>query len=126
MSWGKHTTKAPPSTIRQLLPLLVTLLVLAALAWIGYQIYLSLGKIQMQARKQMGDNVTFTKDGVRLKVQGMEDESYVDRTQSWVVKAWELGTGTGSGATGSAGKEGDVKRKRFVFFPSFFFLREIG
>ncbi|KAK4140102.1 uncharacterized protein C8A04DRAFT_32389 [Dichotomopilus funicola] len=126
MSWGKDTTKAPPSTIRQLLPLLVTLLVLAALAWIGYQIYLSLGKIQMQARKQMGDNVTFTKDGVRLKVQGMEDESYVDRTQSWVVKAWELGTGTGSGA-GSAGKEGDAKRKRFITPPFLFpFRREIG
>lgn len=66
----------------------------------------------------MGDNVTFTKDGVRLKVHGMEDESYVDRTQSWVVKAWELGTGTGS-----AGKEEDgAKRKRFVFSPTPFFL----
>jgi hypothetical protein len=64
------------------------------LAWVGYQIYLSVGKIQAQARRQMGDNVTFTKDGLRVKVQGIEAESYLDRTQSWVVKAWELGSGS--------------------------------
>lgn len=35
-------------------------------------------------------NVVFTKDGVKVGVKHMENEAYVDRTQSWVVKAWNL------------------------------------
>lgn len=37
-------------------------------------------------------NVVFTKDGVRVGVRGMQNEKYVDKTQSYVVKAWNLGT----------------------------------
>jgi hypothetical protein len=47
-------------------------------------------KIKSQARKQMGENFVFTKDGVQVKVQNVGTESYVDATQSWVVKAWNL------------------------------------
>ncbi len=83
---------------------------LAGLAWVGYQIYLSMVKIQAQARKQMGDkNVVFTKDGVRVNVKNIENESYLDRTQSVFVKAWELGT-----ASGANEAEDAVKRKRCV------------
>jgi len=35
-------------------------------------------------------NVVFTKDGVRVGVKHVETEAYVDKTQSWVVKAWNL------------------------------------
>jgi hypothetical protein len=76
-------------------------------AWVGYQIYLSLAKIQAQARRQMGDNVVFTKDGMRVHVKDMADESYVDKTQSWVVKAWNLGSATNA-------QEEAAKRKRYV------------
>jgi hypothetical protein len=79
------------------------------LAWIGYQIYLSLGKIQDQAQKQMGDNVSFTKDGMRVNVKKIEDESYVDKTQSVFVKAWELGSSS------IAEQEDAAKRKRYAF-----------
>ena len=36
-------------------------------------------------------NVVFTKDGVRVGVKQVQNEKYVDATQSWVVKAWNLG-----------------------------------
>ncbi|KAH6844887.1 hypothetical protein B0I37DRAFT_392232 [Chaetomium sp. MPI-CAGE-AT-0009] len=107
MSWGKQHVQAPPSRIRQLLPLIVTLVILGVVAWVCYQIYVSMVKIKAQARKQMGEKVTFTKDGMQVKVRGMEAESYLDRTQSWVVKAWELGSGSP--------KENDdaARRKRY-------------
>lgn len=37
-------------------------------------------------------NVVFTKDGMRVGVKQVKTENYVDATQSWVVKAWNLGT----------------------------------
>ena len=94
---------------RQLLPLVITLAILGIAAWIGYQIYLSVVKIQAQARDQMGNHVVFTKDGMRVNVKNIENESYLDRTQSWFVKAWELGS-----APGTNGKDNGSKRKRFV------------
>ncbi|KAL2170404.1 hypothetical protein VTG60DRAFT_4890 [Thermothelomyces hinnuleus] len=109
MAWGKQKEQSPPSTIRQVLPLIITLVILGAVAWVCYLIYLSLGKIQAQARKQMGENVTFTKDGMRVNVQGIEAESYLDRTQSWVFKAWELGSGSNPNEHDEA-----TKRKRNV------------
>ena len=39
-------------------------------------------------------NVVFTKDGVKVGVKHVETEKYVDATQSWVVKAWNLSGGT--------------------------------
>lgn len=89
---------------RQVLPLLITFIFLGGLAWVGYQIYLSFGKIQDQARKQMGTKVVFSKDGVRVNVKDMGTERYQDKTQSWFVKAWNLGTTPEGG--------GDPKRKK--------------
>jgi len=64
---------------------------LAGIAFVGYQIYESLLKIKTQAKKQMGNkNVVFTKDGVRVGIKHVDSEVYVDKTQSWVVKAWNL------------------------------------
>lgn len=97
----------------QLLPLIFTFIFLGVAAWIGYQIYVSLGKIKEQAEKQMGDkNMVFTKDGLRVNVKEVRTESYVDSTQSWFVKAWNL----------SGNQPDTTKRKRFVhFFFSFAF-----
>lgn len=66
---------------------------MGAVAWVCYLVYLSFGKIQAQARKQMGENITLTKDGMRVNVQDKGSESYLDKTQSWVFMAWELGSG---------------------------------
>jgi hypothetical protein len=35
-------------------------------------------------------NVVFTKDGVKVGVKHVESEKEVDKTQKWVVKAWNL------------------------------------
>jgi hypothetical protein len=69
----------------------VLFLFLGGLGFIGYHIYLSATKIQETATERMGrKNVVFTKDGLRVGVKEMKNENYVDRTQSWVVKAWNL------------------------------------
>ena len=126
MAWGKSKPSGPPSAIRcvllaaipslsqrgqqtdnppsQILPLVITLGFLAGLAWVGYQVYLSVGKIQAQAKEQMGKkDVVFTKDGLRVGVKHVENEAYIDRTQSWVVKAWNL--------SGEAKEEENKKKK---------------
>jgi len=92
MAWGKDKQQAPAaSTLSQLVPLLVTFVLLGAIAWVGYQVYLSVTKIQQQATEKMGTkNVVWTKDGVRVGVKHVQNEAYLDNTQSWVVKAWNL------------------------------------
>lgn len=62
-------------------------------------------KIQQTASQKMGSkNVVFTKDGLRVGVKQVKEENYVDATQSWVVKAWNLGSG--------AKKEEEEKKKK--------------
>ncbi|KAH8645659.1 hypothetical protein BX600DRAFT_519248 [Xylariales sp. PMI_506] len=95
MAWGRSAAHEATrhSTLRQLLPLAFLLLFLGGAAFVGYQIYLSATRIQQQARDKMAkQNVVFTKDGVRVGVRHVEQERYVDATQSWVVKAWNMGT----------------------------------
>ncbi|TPX09620.1 uncharacterized protein E0L32_009221 [Thyridium curvatum] len=106
MAWGKSGSRQP-STLGQLVPLLIVLVILGAIAWVGYQIYLSVAQIQAQATKKMGKkNVVFTKDGVRVGVKHVENEQYVDKTQSWVVKAWNLAD------NGGAKTPTDVKKRK--------------
>jgi hypothetical protein len=40
-------------------------------------------------------NVVFTKDGMKVGVKELKNESYVDSTQSMLVKAWNLSTWPG-------------------------------
>lgn len=76
-----------------MLPLVLLLLFLGGAAFVGYQIWLAVTQVEQSARDRMAKkNVVFTKDGMRVGVKHVEQEKYVDRTQSWVVKAWNLGT----------------------------------
>ena len=43
------------------------------------------------SEKMNKKNVVFTKDGVKVGVKEIKNENYVDKTQDWVVKAWNLG-----------------------------------
>ncbi|PTB77183.1 hypothetical protein M440DRAFT_1400094 [Trichoderma longibrachiatum ATCC 18648] len=91
------------STLGQLIPLLIAIALLGGTSWVLYQIYLSLGAVRASASERMTrSNVVFTKDGVRVGVRGMQNEKYVDKTQSYVVKAWNLGT---------AQRDDEMKRK---------------
>ncbi|KAI1411547.1 hypothetical protein F5Y13DRAFT_55677 [Hypoxylon sp. FL1857] len=79
--------------LSQVLPLLILLVFVAGAAFVGYQIYLSVTKIRDNVDKRMAKkNVVFTKDGLRVGVKHVEQENYVDATQSWVVKAWNMGS----------------------------------
>ena len=76
---------------RQILPLIIIVLIIAGVAWVGFQIYLSVNKIRATATERMGNkNVVFSKDGLRVGVKQVGEEKYVDSTQKWVVKAWNL------------------------------------
>lgn len=55
-------------------------------------------------------NIAFSKEGVRVGVRSVGNENYVDKTQRWVVKAWEL--------SGNAEKEGQGNNG-WVSFPCF-------
>ncbi|KAG6103963.1 hypothetical protein E4U14_006023 [Claviceps sp. LM454 group G7] len=76
----------------KLIPLLIVIVFVSAIGWVLYQVYDSATKIRDTASERMGKkNVLFTKDGVRVGVKDVQNEKYVDKTQSWVVKAWNLG-----------------------------------
>lgn len=121
MAWGKSVPKPPPPprslfmygspnylsiTIhhlsesiltvflhRKLLPLIILLIVLGLCAFVGYHIYLSVQKISDTAAEKMeSKNVSFTKDGMKVGVKQVKNENYVDATQGFLVKAWNLST----------------------------------
>ncbi|KAK7943286.1 uncharacterized protein PG986_012399 [Apiospora aurea] len=79
------------STFGQLFSLFVLFLFVGGAVFVGYHIWASVGKIQQSAADRMArKNVVFTKDGMRVGVKQMEQERYVDATQSWFVKAWNM------------------------------------
>ncbi|TVY46650.1 hypothetical protein LOCC1_G001613 [Lachnellula occidentalis] len=99
MAWGRSAPKPPPPTssaLSKILPLLVLLIVLGGCAFVGYHIYLSVQDISSAASDKMqSKNMVFTKDGLRVGVKERKTESYVDSTQSLLVKAWNLSTWPG-------------------------------
>jgi len=95
--------------LSQIIPLFILGTVLAAIGFVVYQVLQSASKIGQRAEKSMAKhNMVFTKDGMKVGVKHYEQEKYVDKTQSWVVKAWNLAEeGKTSGKDGS----GSAKRK---------------
>ncbi|RDL31789.1 Uncharacterized protein BP5553_09191 [Venustampulla echinocandica] len=96
MAWGRSVPKPPPpprSLFMKLLPLVILIIVLGICAFIGYHIYLSVQKISNTASEKMqSKNVVFTKDGMKVGVKQIKNENYVDATQGFLVKAWNLST----------------------------------
>ncbi|KAK7976345.1 hypothetical protein PG989_014808 [Apiospora arundinis] len=79
------------STFGQLLSLAFLILFVGGAVFVGYHIWASVGAIQQSAADRMArKNVVFTKDGMRVGVKHVEQERYVDATQSWFVKAWNM------------------------------------
>ncbi|KAJ3496036.1 hypothetical protein NLG97_g2957 [Lecanicillium saksenae] len=76
---------------RQILPLIVALSIVGGIGFVLYHVYLSVTKMGDAASQKMGKkNVVFTKDGMRVGVKNKTNEKYVDKTQKYVVKAWNL------------------------------------
>lgn len=64
---------------------------ITGVAVVCYQIWVSWLKIKAQAKQQVAKkNLVLTRNGATVGVKHVKDEVYVDRTQSWVVKAWNL------------------------------------
>ncbi|KAL1887636.1 hypothetical protein Sste5346_010084 [Sporothrix stenoceras] len=77
------------SLIGQLVPLVVLFIIIGGLAFVGYQIYLGVNKIQAQATRNIGNkNITLTKGGMRVNVKEVKNEKYVDATQKVFVDVW--------------------------------------
>jgi hypothetical protein len=77
----------------KLLPFFILLIVLFAFAFVAYHLYLAFTQISSAATNKMqSKNVVFTKDGLKVGVKEVKNESYVDTTQSFLVKAWNLST----------------------------------
>lgn len=75
----------------QLIPFVLFVILVGGLAVVGYYIYLSVYDIRNAAEERMSRrNIAFSKEGVRVGVRSVGNENYVDKTQRWVVKAWEL------------------------------------
>ncbi|KAF7943460.1 hypothetical protein EAE96_011386 [Botrytis aclada] len=95
MAWGSSSKAPPPPrpALSKLLPLLIFLIILGAFAFVGYQVYRVTQQVSKSASDKMASkNVSFTKDGVRVGVKELKNENYVDRTQGFLVKAWNLST----------------------------------
>ncbi|KAK6579930.1 hypothetical protein PZA11_007638 [Diplocarpon coronariae] len=95
MAWGRSSIPKPPpppkSALNKLLPLIILLIILGGFALMGYHVYLAACGISNAANKKMENkNIVLTKDGVRFGVKELQNENYVDNTQSIMVKAWNL------------------------------------
>ncbi|KAI1001536.1 hypothetical protein K3495_g6666 [Podosphaera aphanis] len=92
--WGKAPAKTVPrSAFSKIFPLLVLLSVTAVIAVVLYHLYVTAKKISSATTEKMQHkNVVFSKDGVKIGVRELGNESYVDKSQSYLVKAWNLST----------------------------------
>ncbi|KAI0198624.1 hypothetical protein F4808DRAFT_462563 [Astrocystis sublimbata] len=98
------------STAGKIVPLLILLVVVAGIGFVLYQVYLSATKIRANAESSFASrNMVFTKDGLKVGVKHVENERYVDATQSWVVKAWNAGSA--SNANSAKPASATVKRR---------------
>lgn len=89
---GRSVADLPQRTSSsQLIPLLVFFALAAGVAWVGYQIYLSVSQMKGNVSQRMDKkNVVFTKDGLRVGVKHVQEEGEVDATQRYFVNAWNL------------------------------------
>lgn len=97
MVWGRKSIPKPPpppqSALSKLAPLIILFIIVGIFAFVGYHIYLSFQKISAAASDKLeSKNVVFTKDGMRVGVKEIKTESYVDKSQGLLVKAWNLST----------------------------------
>ncbi|KAL4945200.1 hypothetical protein BDV06DRAFT_48504 [Aspergillus oleicola] len=73
----------------RLLPLIILFVVIIVLVAIGFIAYSIIQEVSNKTRSKMEKkNVMFTKDGMRVGVKEVNEEEYVDRSQSILVNMW--------------------------------------
>lgn len=93
MAWRSSSSTPPPpaSTLSKVVPLALVFIVLSVLGVIGFYVYSAINDIATGANKHLEKKkILCSKDGVKVSVKKVEDEQYVDRTQSVLVNAWNL------------------------------------
>ncbi|EHK97779.1 hypothetical protein M7I_6440 [Glarea lozoyensis 74030] len=94
MAWGRSTPKPPPPP-RSAFMYLACWTIQDAKANMRPRKSLPLLISKSASEKMEKKNVVFTKDGVKVGVKQLKNENYVDTTQSFLVKAWNLSTWPG-------------------------------
>ncbi|KAI4122733.1 MAG: hypothetical protein LQ338_005647 [Usnochroma carphineum] len=85
--------KSSSSSSPSLLPLLILFLFLLIGALIAYAVYNIATSVADQTSKKMEKkHVVFTKEGMKVHVKEVGAEREADRTQSLLVKTWNLST----------------------------------
>lgn len=65
-------------------------------SFVAYQIWVVVNDIGDATTKKMEKkNIVLTKDGVKVGVKEVRNEEYVDKTQSVLMKAWNMSSWPG-------------------------------
>ncbi|GIZ48769.1 hypothetical protein CKM354_001181700 [Cercospora kikuchii] len=73
-----------------LIPLVILFIVVGALAFIGYQIFLWSGELSERGKKKMEKkHMTFKDGGLQVGVKDRSAENAADKTQRVLVSAWQ-------------------------------------
>ncbi|KZF21818.1 hypothetical protein L228DRAFT_248570 [Xylona heveae TC161] len=79
--------------LKKIIPLILLLLLVIVLGFVGFVVYSIANDIAQKTSQHMEKkNVSFTKDGLKVGIKEMKNENYVDKTQSYLVKAWNYST----------------------------------
>ncbi|KAF1356610.1 hypothetical protein BDV97DRAFT_365348 [Delphinella strobiligena] len=71
------------------LPFIVLLTLVAIGAFVGYHMYIWSNELTERGKRKMEKkNVSFSKDGMKVGVKHINDEDYADRTQNYLIRAW--------------------------------------
>jgi hypothetical protein len=73
----------------QLIPLVLLFAFLGVGAYVGYHLYVFSNELAERGKTKMEKkNISFSKDGLKVGVKELKDEDYADKTQNYLVKAW--------------------------------------
>ncbi|KAL4800444.1 hypothetical protein BDV19DRAFT_384265 [Aspergillus venezuelensis] len=111
----------------RLLPLIILFVVIVVLVAIGFIAYSIIQEVSNKTRNKMEQrNVMFTKDGMKVGVREVNEEEYVDRSQSILVNMWNhtsfpayksrlwdmTGSAEASGSGSSSGNGGNAEHRK--------------
>ncbi len=81
--------------LSKVVPLVIFFVVLSVAAFIGYVVYTIATDVAEKTSKKMEKkNISFGKDGMKIGIQEVRNENYVDRTQRYEGADGNLETST--------------------------------
>jgi hypothetical protein len=72
--------------LKKVIPLILLLLFVAIVAFVGYAVWTVVLDVKKNTRAEMErKHVSFSRDGMKVSMKEINDESYKDRTQRYVT-----------------------------------------